>query len=154
MKKVLEDFLSKKKVKYKVIKHDLAYTAQEIAAAEHIPGRKVTKTVIVKADGEPKVLVLAAPCMVDFTKLKKVLSCKKVELAQEEEIAKIFPDCEIGAIPPFADLINVPIYIDEQLSENEEVSANACSHTEAVLLKYKDFEEISGGVKSSFSKPA
>lgn len=152
MKKVLEELLAKEKVKYDVIKHDLAYTAQEIAAAEHIPGRKVTKTVIVKADGEPRVLVLSAASMVDFTKLKEVLSCKELVLASEEEIAELFPDFEIGAIPPFAQLINVPVYLDERLSENDRISVNACSHTEAVILNYGDFEKISGGLKASFSK--
>lgn len=153
MNKALEEFLAKKKVEYRVVKHDLAYTAQEIAAAEHISGRKVTKTVIVKADGEPKVLALSASQMVDFPRLKKILSCRELALASEEEIAGLFPDYEVGAIPPFAELIGVPLYIDEQLSENDEVSVNACSHTEAVLLKYGDFERIAGGAASSFSKP-
>lgn len=152
MKKALEEFLGKEKVEYEVIKHDLAYTAQEIAAAEHIPGRKVAKMVIVKADGELRVLVLSATRMVDFTRLKEVLSCGEPALASEDEIEKLFPDYEIGAIPPFSKLINVPIYIDEQLSENEEVTVNACSHTEAILLKYGDFERISGGTRAPFSK--
>ena len=152
MKKALKDFLEKEQVAYEVIKHDLAYTAQETAAAEHIPGRRVTKTVIVRADGEPKVLVLSADHLVDFAKLKKVLSCRKVVLATEEEIAQIFPGYEVGAIPPFASLIDVPLYIDEQLAGNDEVSVNACSHTEAVILKYSDFERLSGGCAAAFGK--
>lgn len=150
MNKVLKDLLKKEKVAYEVIKHDLAYTAQEAAAAEHIPGRKVTKTVIVRADGEPRVLVLSADHLVDFAKLKKVLACRKVVLATEEEIASIFPDYEVGAIPPFASLLDVPLYIDETLAGNDKVSVNACSHTEAVILAYSDFERLSGGVTAAF----
>ena len=152
MKKALRDFLKKEKVKYEIIKHDLAYTAQEVAAAEHMPGRKVTKTVVVMADGEPRVLVLSADHMVDFTRLKKVLSCKNAALASEEEIEKLFPGYEAGALPPFSPLIGVAPYIDDLLAGNEEVSVNACSHTEGVLLKYTDFKRLSGGCGALFSK--
>lgn len=152
MKKELKDLLEKESVAYEVIRHDPAYTAQETAAAEHIPGRRVTKTVVVRADGETRVLVLSADRLVDFARLKKVLSCKEAVLASEEEIAGIFPGYEAGAIPPFAPLLDVPVFIDERLSENEEVSVNACSHTEAVLLKYPDFERLSGGKTAAFGK--
>src|SRR5512139_450694 len=104
MMKRLTDFLNTEKVKYVAITHSPAYTAQEIAALVHIPGREVAKTVMVKVDGRIAMAVLPASSMVDFTQLRQGISASKVELATEAEFKGMFPDCEVGAMPPFGNL--------------------------------------------------
>jgi len=98
------EFLDKSKVKYKVTKHETAFTAQQMAAVEHEPGKYVAKPVVVKADGEYVMCVLPACYKIDLKALKSQLGAKSVTLAEEKDIGRIFDDCELGAEPPFGRL--------------------------------------------------
>jgi Ala-tRNA(Pro) deacylase len=138
--KKLIDFLDSKKIRYICIKHSPAYTAQEIAASAHIPGREVAKTVMVKIDGKMAMAVLPATFQVDFELLRKASGGSKVELASESEFKDIFPKCEIGAMPPFGNLYEMEVFVAETLAEDEEIAFNAGSHTELIKLAYRDFE--------------
>ena len=138
----LKDFLDSHHVKYVTITHSLAYTAQEIAGAAHIPGQELAKTVIVKIDDQMAMAVLPAHNQIDFARLKKAVGAKKVELADEQEFRGLFPDCELGAMPPFGNLYDLDIYVAEPLAKDELIAFNAGSHTELVKLAYKDFERL------------
>jgi len=138
----LKEFLDKKKVKYVTIRHSTAYTAQEIAASAHVKGRNMAKTVIVKVDGKIALAVLPAKYQVDFKQLKKGCAASSVKLAKEEEFSHLFPGCETGAMPPFGNIYNLPVYADESLRKDEEIAFNACSHTELIQITYKDFERL------------
>jgi len=140
--KKLKEFLDQKKIKYITIKHSSAYTAQEIAAAAHIPEKELAKSVIIKADGKMAMAVLPASYKVNFDQLKKVLKAKEVRLAYEQEFIDKFPDCEIGAMPPFGNLYGMEVYAAESLSGDEEIAFNACSHTELIKMKFKDFLKL------------
>jgi len=140
--KKLKEFLDQKKIKYITIKHSSAFTAQEIAAAAHIPGKELAKSVIIKADGKVAMAVLPASYKVNFDQLKKVLKAKEVRLAYEQEFMDKFPDCEIGAMPPFGNLYGMEVYAAESLSGDEEIAFNACSHTELIKMKFKDFLKL------------
>ena len=140
--KKLKEFLDSHKIKYVIISHSTAYTAQEIAASSNIPGKELAKTVIVKINGEMAMAVLPASYMVDFNQLKKATGAKKVELASEKEFKDLFPECEIGAMPPFGNLYGMEVFVSESLAEDEEIAFNAGSHTELVRLAYKDFERL------------
>ena len=140
--KKLKEFLDQKKIKYITIKHSSAFTAQEIAAAAHIPGKELAKSVIIKADGKMAIAVLPASYKVNFDQLKKVLKAKEVRLAYEQEFMDKFPDCEIGAMPPFGNLYGMEVYAAESLSGDEEIAFNACSHTELIKMKFKDFLKL------------
>ena len=120
-------------VGYELEQHSLAYTAQEVAAAEHIPGRKFAKPVIVNADGKLIMTVLPANRLLDLEKVKATLGCEDVRLAREEEFAPIFDDCERGAEPPFGNLYGIPTIIDADLT-TEEMIFNAGSHTETMKI--------------------
>ena len=137
--KKLREFLDEQNVKYVVISHSPAYTAQEVAATAHIPGKEIAKTVIIKVDGKMAMAVLPAPNKVDFELLQKALGAKNIELATEEEFKYLFPGCEIGAMPPFGNLYNMPTYAGEALGEQEEIAFNAGSHKELVKLSHKDY---------------
>jgi Ala-tRNA(Pro) deacylase len=140
--KKLKDFLDNQKIKYVSITHSPTYTAQEIAASAHIPGKEVAKTVIVKIDGTMAMAVLPASCKVDFDLLKKASGAHKVELASEKEFKDLFPECEVGAMPPFGNLYGMEVFVADTLAEDEEIAFNAGSHTELIRLAYKDFERL------------
>lgn len=140
--KKLKDFLDKNKVKYLSCTHSPAFTAQEIAAASHIPGKELAKTVIIKVDDRMAMAVLPASYHIDFNLLKKGLGAKTIRLATENEFKDMFSGCVVGAMPPFGNLFGMDVYAAESLSENEEISFNAGTHTELISLKYKDFERL------------
>jgi Ala-tRNA(Pro) deacylase len=142
MLKRLTEFLDSNAVKYVVLTHSAAYTAQEIAASAHLPGKDVAKTVMVKVDGKMAMVVLPASCMVDFTHLRVTLGASKVELATETEFKGLFPECEPGAMPPFGNLFSMPVIADKSLSEDAEIAFNAGTHKELVRLSYQDFERL------------
>ncbi|UCD38451.1 MAG: YbaK/EbsC family protein [Fidelibacterota bacterium] len=140
--KRLKDFLDSNKVKYVTCSHSQAFTAQEVAASAHIPGKQLAKTVMVSLDGKMAMAVLPATDHVDLRLLKKAAGAKKAELAAERDFKDLFPDCEIGAMPPFGNLYDLDVYAATSLTEDEEIAFNAGSHTELIRLAYKDFEDL------------
>ncbi len=138
----LKEFLDQNKVKYVSIVHSRAYTAQEVAASAHVPGKELAKTVVVKIDGKLVMVVLPAQYRVDFDRLKEASGAGTVELATEQEFTDTFGDCEVGAMPPFGNLYGMDVYVAEVLTEDKEIAFNAGSHTELIKLTYKDFERL------------
>lgn len=138
----LEKHLRKNNVSFQVQHHPLAYTAQEIAASEHVPGKMLAKVVIVLADDEMVMLALPAPYQVDLEKVGIVLGAKEARLAQEGAFAAAFPDCEVGATPPFGNLYDLPVYVDTTLAEDETIICQAGTHTDTLSLKYADYERL------------
>jgi len=138
----LKEFLDSHHVKYVVISHSVAYTAAGIAGLTHIPGRELAKTVIVKIDGALAMAVVAASQRVDLTLLKAAAGAKTADLATENEFKESFPDCEVGAMPPFGNLYGMPVFADESLSLDKEIAFNAGSHRELVRLAWEDFEKL------------
>lgn len=122
-----------------MIKHSKAYTAQEVAASAHIPGKEMAKTVIVKIDGKFAMAVLPASYSANLDLLKRTVGADNVELATESEFKDIFPDCDIGAMPPFGNLYGLDIYVAEKLAEDTEIAFNACSHTELIKMSFQDY---------------
>jgi Ala-tRNA(Pro) deacylase len=152
--KKLREFLDTNGVKYVSIVHSKAYTAQTIAAASHIPGKELAKTVMVLLDGKMAMAVLPASYQVNFDLLKKATGAKKVELAGEGEFKNMFPECEVGAMPPFGNLYGMEVFVAESLAEDDEIAFNAGSHTELIKLHYEDFEKLVKPKKLKFSTHA
>ncbi|MCK9274010.1 MAG: YbaK/EbsC family protein [Syntrophales bacterium] len=138
----LKEFLDSEGIKYVKITHSPAYTAQEIAASAHIKGKEFAKTIIVFVDGTMSMAVLPAHLTVDFDYFRKSIAAKRIELAAESEFKDNFPDCEIGAMPPFGNLYGLKVYVDQSLSKNEDISFNAGLHCEIFKLSFKDFEKL------------
>ena len=138
----LREYLDKHEIKYVVISHSVAYTAQGIAALTHIPGKELAKTVIVKIDGKPAMAVVPASFHVDLRLLKKTTGANSVELASEEEFKGLFPECETGAMPPFGNLYGIDVYADERLAKDKEIAFNAGSHRELIRLAWEDFNRL------------
>lgn len=138
----LKEFLDEHDTRFVTISHSQAFTAQEIAAAAHVPGKELAKTVMVKLDGELAMAVLPAPDQVSMKHLKEVSGAQEVALASEAEFSDRFPDCELGAMPPFGNLWGITVFVDERLGEDEHIAFNAGSHTELVKLSYTDYARL------------
>jgi len=138
----LREFLDSQQIKYLVISHSLGYTAQGIAAAAHVSGKKLAKTVIVKLDGILAMAVVPASEHVDMDRLKALTGCRCVEIAFEKEFQNAFPDCDLGAMPPFGNLYDMPVYADASLAEHEEITFSAGTHRELIRMHWEDMLRI------------
>ncbi|MEX1253612.1 MAG: YbaK/EbsC family protein [Dehalococcoidia bacterium] len=141
-KETLEGYLREQKVPFQVQHHAIAYTAQEIAALEHVPGNTLAKVVMVLADGELAMVALPAPSRVDLRKVAAALGANVARLAEEREFASAFPDGDLGAMPPFGNLYGLTICVDQALAEDETIVFNAGTHTDTMSLKYADFARL------------
>jgi Ala-tRNA(Pro) deacylase len=138
----LKEFLDANGVAYEVRSHLQAFTAQEVAAAEHVPGREMAKVVIVGAGREFLMAVLPAPQRVDLGKLGAAAGKSDLHLATEAEFADLFPQCEAGAMPPFGNLYGLPVWVDEALTRDRHISFNAGTHEQTVRMAYADFARL------------
>jgi len=134
----LRDYLDSHQIRYLVISHSLAYTAQGVAALAHVSGKKLAKTVIVKIDGLLAMAVIPASDHVDLNRLKTLTGARLVEVASEREFQNAFPDCETGAMPPFGNLYDMAVYADASLAQHDEITFSAGSHRELVRMKWDD----------------
>ena len=149
----LKAFLEGSHVKYTTAKHPVVYTAQEIAAAQHVPGRQLAKCVLVKTDHGPTLAVLPAMYLIDLKKLKAVLGAKTLTIAKEADIKEQFLDVEVGAMSPFGNLYQVPVVVDRVLGESEEIVFNAGSHTDTIKIRYRDFAALAKPRVGAFGQP-
>lgn len=140
--KKLKEFLDSHKVKYISMTHSPAFTSQEIAAAAHVSGKQLAKTVIIKADGRLAMVVVPANDQVNFAKLKEATGSSGVDLASESEFKDKFAGCEVGAMPPFGNLYDMPVFVSNQLSQQDHIVFNAGSHSELMQLTFQDFERL------------
>ncbi len=138
----LKEFLDCEKVKYVSIHHSPAFTAQEIAASAHIPGLELAKSVVVRVDDRTALVVLPASQRVNFDVLKVQVGAAEARLASEQEFRDMFPDCELGAMPPFGNLYGLEVFVSKRLLEDEAIAFNACSHTELIRLARADFVRL------------
>lgn len=135
----LKEFLDKLNIHYLSIPHSTAYTAQGIAAVTHISGKELAKTVIVKLDDELVMAVLPASHQVDLDMLKAATGTKTAATASEREFREKFPDCETGAMPPFGNLYDMKVFVEESLTKDTEIAFNAGSHNELIRLAFADY---------------
>jgi Ala-tRNA(Pro) deacylase len=149
----LQTFLDSHQVKYVTIRHSPAFTAQEIAASAHIPGKQLAKAVIVKLDGKLAMAVLPASDKIDFERLQAAAGARTVALAHEQDFQDQFPECEVGAMPPFGHLYGLDVWVAARLAEDEEIAFNAGDHTELIRMAYRDFVRLVQPKVGQFSSP-
>jgi Ala-tRNA(Pro) deacylase len=138
----LREFLDSHSIKYMVLSHSVAYTAQGIAALVHLSGKKLAKTVMVRIDGKLAMAVVPASYHVDLDLLRTAAAAQTVEIATEQEFKNAFPDCETGAMPPFGNLYDMDVYADPGLGESEEITFNAGTHRELVRMAWADMVRL------------
>jgi Ala-tRNA(Pro) deacylase len=137
----LKTYLDENNVKHTLMSHSPAYTAQAAAATMHVPGKELAKTVVLAAGEERMLAVLPASYHVDLKKMSALVG-KPVRLATEQEFIGLFPDCELGAMPPFGNMYHLPVYVDVSLEADEEIVFNAGTHRDAIRMKYADFARL------------
>ncbi|OGX37628.1 MAG: deacylase [Omnitrophica WOR_2 bacterium RIFCSPHIGHO2_02_FULL_52_10] len=140
--KKLKKFLDEQRVKYTVISHSTAYTAQEIAQSAHITGKELAKTVMVELDGEMTMVVVPASRSVDFEYLKEATGSEHAALLTEAAFKACFPDCEIGAMPPFGHLYGMKLIVDKRLADDKEIAFNAGNHRELIKMPFGDYQRL------------
>lgn len=138
----LREVLEQNQVGYTHHVHPTAYTAREVAVAEHVPLREVAKVVVYFGDNGFAMAVLPADFVVDLAELKTALELTRVRLATEKELSELFPDCELGAMPPFGSLFGMPVFVDSSLARQDTIGFNAGTHRDVIHMKYRDFERI------------
>lgn len=138
----LRSFLDSHQAVYTASKHPRAYTAREVAAAEHLPPREVAKTVVVLGDGVYSMIVVPASRLVDLPEVRTALGLAQVRLATENELRKLFPDCELGAMPPLGPLYNMPVYLDGTLAGQDTLAFNAGTHNDVVHMQTAEFRRL------------
>jgi len=138
----LHNFLDERHAPYATLAHDRAITAEATAHAARIGPGQFAKTVMLKVDGKLAMMVMPAAYRVDLTRLSRALGGPEVELAEEAEFRDAFPDCELGAMPPFGHLYDMPVYVDSRLAHEPEIAFNAGSHTDALRMSYAEFERL------------
>ena len=138
----LRQYLDEHRVRYEIIPHPRDYSAQHTAADTFTPGREFAKCVLLWVDNYYALAVLPADHMIDFEKLRDAIGAAEAGLAREDEIRKMFPDCEVGAEPPFGNLYSLPVYLASQLTGDDMITFNAGTHEEAIRLPFADFEQL------------
>jgi len=140
--KKLKEFLDQNAIKYMSINHSPAFTAQEVAASACIPGKELAKTVMVTVNGKLAMVVLPASCKIDFDRLREASGAGAVALATEQQFRDLFPECEVGAMPPFGNLYDMEVFMADCFAENREIAFNAGSHTELIRMAVSDYERL------------
>jgi Ala-tRNA(Pro) deacylase len=139
----LREFLTEKRARYEVRAHDQAFTAQKVAAASHVPGREMAKVVVVRdGDGRPYMAVLPAPKQLDLDALCWAAGVKTLRLASETEFRALFPDCEVGAMPPFGHLYGMNVYLDDGFAPRRPIYFEDGTHRQVVGMRYEEFVRL------------
>ena len=147
----LRRFLEKEKIAYQVLPHREAFTAREVAAESHVTQQQLAKVVALEEHGrDPLLVVLPAACRLDLTALKHSAWRHKLSLVREEEMARLFPDCETGAMPPFGNLYGLPVYVDDCFPRGGDIVFQAGNHYEVVRMTYTDFARLVQPVHGEF----
>jgi Ala-tRNA(Pro) deacylase len=147
----LKSHLDTQRIPYEIIHHRRDFTAPETAAHTHTPGKAFAKTVIVEADRKFYMFVMAASDHLDLEKVRRGLRAKEVHLASESEVARVCPDCEIGAMPPFGKFYQMPVYVSHRLIEDQMITFNAGTHEEVIRMLYQDYAKLAQPAVMNFT---
>jgi Ala-tRNA(Pro) deacylase len=147
----IADFLERNHAQYSLMSHPTAYTAQEEAAAAHVPGNEWAKAVVCFADGQPLLAVLPAPYAVDLKRLRSAVDAHSLRLAKEPEFARLYQDCELGAMPPLGPLFGQRVIVDKRLTADSEIAFSAGSHHDAIRMPYREFERLARPTVAEFA---
>lgn len=148
----IHEFLRDAHVPYSVVPHPMAFTAQEEAAAAHVPGRDWAKVVVCVIDGDPVEAVVPATAFVNLAELRDLAGARTVRLAEESELRRLFPECELGAMPPFGPLYGQTVYVDATLALEPEIVFNAGTHREAIAMRWNDFVKMVNPIVGKFAE--
>lgn len=148
----IRDYLDSQKAPYEWLPHPQAFTAQEVAHSLHVSGKRLAKVVVLDADGRLVMAVLPASHRLSLSELKAELAAQHLEMLPESELVKIFPDCDLGAIPPFGNLYGIDVCVDRAVVETGEIVFTAGTHVDAARMKYSDYAALAKPHEGRFSE--
>ena len=146
------EYLDQNRVTYSHHAHPQAYRAREVASVEHVPAREVAKTVVFVEDAGYAMAVLGADCAVDLYELRTLLGESRIRLATEKELGELFPECELGAMPPLGSLFHMPVYLDSRLAGEEMIEFNAGTHRDVIRLRFEDYKSLVQPIVVDFAR--
>lgn len=138
----IREYLDSQKVPHEWIHHPQAFTSQEVAHSIHVSGKHLAKTIVLEGDGKLLMAVIPASHRLNLQDLRGAVEVKQLVMLQESELAKLFPDCELGAIPPLGTLYGVDVWVDRVLAQSDEIIFCAGSHADCVRMSYSDFFDL------------
>lgn len=146
-------YLNSNKIEFQVIEHDPAFSAHEVALRTKVPESEMAKAILIRIEDHYWMAVLRADQRIDHQLLKRTFAAKNVHIAHEEDLGLLFPDCQIGAMPPFGNLYGLPVLVEDGLAGDDDIVFNACTHTKAIRMKFKDFRRLAKPVIAAFAEP-
>lgn len=147
-------YLKQHGIRYSHSIHSPAYTARETASAERMPSHSLAKVVVYAGDNGYGMLILPADYMADLREVCRLLGLAEVRLATESELAELFPDCEIGAMPPFGNLFQMPVLVDECIATGQFIAFNAGTHRDVIHMSVSDFHNLVNPLVAAFAAKA
>ena len=145
------DYLNQHRIRYAHSTHPAVFTARQVASAEHIPAHEVAKTVVYFGDNGFGMAVLPADCVVNFGEVLRLMGLTHIRLATETELADLFPECQLGAMPPLGNLFEMPVLVDEKLAEEGVITFNAGTHRDVVHMAFADYRDLVNPLIANFS---
>lgn len=149
----LQRYLNNNGIPYQIIEHDPAFSAQGVSVATHVAEKEIAKTVILQIDGKFWMTVLRGDYKINLHMIKQAFAAHHVHLAHEEDLNTLFPDCQLGTMPPFGNLYGVPVLVDQALADDDQISFNACCYTKVVKIKYEDFRKLVNPLVGQYAEP-
>ncbi len=146
-------YLQDNNVQYQLIEHGPAFTAHDVARTSHVPEGELAKTIIVRTDTSFWMAVMRADQIIDESLLRRALQVKDLHPAHEEDLSFLFPDCQIGAMPPFGNLYDMSVIVDASLAADDDIVFNACTHSKVIRMHYGDYERLVRPIVAAFAKP-
>jgi Ala-tRNA(Pro) deacylase len=138
----IRDYLDSQNVSYETLHHSQAFTAQELAHSLHVSGKKCVKAVVVGGDSKPVLAVIPASYRLNFQDLRATLEVNRLEMLPESELVGLFPDCDLGAVPPFGNLYGIAVWVDRAVADAEEIVFCAGTHEDCIRMRYSDFAKL------------
>ena len=148
----IRDYLDSQNVSYETLHHSQAFTAQEVAHSLHVSGKKCVKVVVAKGDNKPILVVMPASHRLNFQELKSALKAHQLEMLVESELVGLFPDCDLGAVPPFGNLYGIDVWVDRAVASTEMVLFCAGTHEDCIRMRYSDFAKLTRPFLGHFSE--
>lgn len=149
----LQRYLNNNGIPYQIIEHDPAFSAHGVSVATHVAEKEIAKTVILQIDGKFWMTVLRGDYKINLHMIKQAFAAHHVHLAHEEDLNTLFPDCQLGTMPPFGNLYGVPVLVDQALADDDQISFNACCYTKVVKIKYEDFRRLVNPLVGQYAEP-
>jgi Ala-tRNA(Pro) deacylase len=147
----IQEYLSQRGCPYTTIPHPRAFTAQEEAAVTHTPGHEWAKTVVCFCDEEPVLAVIGADRKLDLDRFRRLADAQTARLAHEAEFSALYPDCEVGAMPPLGPLFHQRVFVDRRLAGCREITFHAGTHMDGIRMDYTTFADLVKPVVGDFT---